>query len=125
MLFTLKLDSSCLLILSTGAFTYGGGINEKVLIQEYADGEEYAVDTVSMDGTTKAVALWKYHKIPINGAPFVYQCTELVPISGPVEEKIVQVSAEIEISFIHLFTKLLWTASFVPECLAMSYRPEL
>lgn len=24
------------------------------------------------------VALWKYRKFPANGAPFVYQCTELV-----------------------------------------------
>ena len=76
--------------LYAGANTYGGGVNENVLVQEYAEGEEYAVDTVSMDGVVKAVAVWKYHKKPMNGAPFVYQCTQLVPCDGPMQEEIVQ-----------------------------------
>ena len=46
-----------------GANTYGGGINEKVLIQEFADGTEYAMDTVSMDGQVKVLALWRYSKV--------------------------------------------------------------
>ena len=46
-----------------GANTYGGGINEKVLIQEFADGTEYAMDTVSMDGEVKVLALWRYTKV--------------------------------------------------------------
>ena len=45
------------------ANTYGGGTNEKVLIQEFADGIEYAMDTVSMDGEVKVLALWKYCKV--------------------------------------------------------------
>jgi biotin carboxylase len=28
----------------------------------------------------KVVALWKYHKLSINQAPFVYQCSELISI---------------------------------------------
>jgi biotin carboxylase len=56
---------------------FGGGINEAVLVQEYVSGQEYAVDTVAMDGDIKVVALWRYKKLPANGAPFVYQCTEL------------------------------------------------
>ena len=52
---------------------FGGGVNDQVLIQEYADGPEFAVDTVAQDGDIKIVALWKYHKLPANGAPFVYQ----------------------------------------------------
>jgi hypothetical protein len=39
---------------------YGGGLSEGVLVQEYADGTEYAVDTVSADGEIKVVALWRY-----------------------------------------------------------------
>jgi len=61
---------------------YGGGINECVLVQEFVDGEEYAVDTVAMDGNIKVVALWRYKKLPANGAPFVYQCTELIDTSS-------------------------------------------
>ena len=57
---------------------YGGGVNDEVLFQEYITGTEYAVDTVSCNGEIKVVAMWKYHKLPLNGGPFVYQCTELV-----------------------------------------------
>ncbi len=32
---------------------YGGGLNEAVLIQEYAEGQEYAVDTVVSSSTSK------------------------------------------------------------------------
>lgn len=63
-----------------GAPKYGavGERQEAVLVQEFAEGEEYAVDTVTCDGETKVVALWRYSKFPANGAPFVYQCSELV-----------------------------------------------
>ena len=57
---------------------YGGGLNEAVLIQECVKGTEYAVDTVTREGITKIVALWKYKKYACNDAPFVYQCSELV-----------------------------------------------
>lgn len=57
---------------------YEGGTNEAVVVQEFIDGQEYAVDTVSMNGQVKVVALWKYSKFAANGAPFVYQCTQLV-----------------------------------------------
>lgn len=35
-----------------------------VLVQEYAVGQEYAVDTVSKDGKLKIAAVWKYDKRP-------------------------------------------------------------
>ena len=64
---------------------FGGGLNERVLIQEYVTGTEYAVDTVARDGEIKVVALWRYRKLPFNGAPFVYQCSELVSADGEYE----------------------------------------
>lgn len=67
---------------------YGGGANEAVLIQEYAEGPEYAVDTVAMDGDIKVVALWRYHKLAINGAPFVYQCSELIAANDDETEAV-------------------------------------
>jgi biotin carboxylase len=67
---------------------YGGGANEAVLIQEFADGPEYAVDTVAMNGDIKIVALWKYHKLSKNGAPFVYQCSELIPVCSKEEHDV-------------------------------------
>lgn len=67
---------------------YGGGSNDAVLIQEFADGQEYAVDTVAMDGKIKVVALWKYHKLPMNGAPFVYQCSQLIACQSEEEHAV-------------------------------------
>jgi len=53
--------------------------HEQVLIQEFATGTEYAIDVVCRDGERKAAALWRYDKRAVNGAPFVYHATELVP----------------------------------------------
>ncbi len=52
--------------------TYGGGLNEAVLVQEYVRGQEWAVDTVSRDGEAKVLAVWRYDKRRANGAPCVY-----------------------------------------------------
>jgi hypothetical protein len=102
-----------------GKARYGGGRNSAVLVQEYAEGPEYAVDTVvssrvrlrkrsflqfcfesaqilfcfhcflqARDGEIKVVALWKYTKKEANGAPFVYQCTELVSAEGEDERAV-------------------------------------
>jgi len=48
--------------------------NMGVLVQEFLEGTEYVVDTVSRDGVSKCVGLWQYHKEAINGhtAPIVY-----------------------------------------------------
>ena len=55
-----------------------GEKNDKVLVQEFASGTEYAIDIVSKAGHHKVAALWRYDKRPANGAPFVYHATELV-----------------------------------------------
>ena len=49
-----------------------------VLVQEFVKGREFAIDTVSRDGEHKVVASWKYKKEALNGAPFVYFCSEAV-----------------------------------------------
>jgi len=46
--------------------------NQTVLVQEFLKGREYVVDSVSVEGEHKAVAIWEYDKRPCNGAPFVY-----------------------------------------------------
>jgi len=48
-----------------------GQINEGVLVQEYLEGIEYVIDTVSRDGVHKVVAMWEYDRRPRNGAGFV------------------------------------------------------
>lgn len=49
-----------------------GQINNAILIQEYLDGPEYVVDTMTRDGKHKVIAVWRYDKGPCNGAAFVY-----------------------------------------------------
>ena len=64
-----------------GSQVFGSARSEtydRVLVQEFAAGTEYAVDIVCRDGQRKAVALWRYDKRPANGAPFVYHATRLV-----------------------------------------------
>mmetsp|Transcript_2629 Transcript_2629/g.2785 ORF Transcript_2629/g.2785 Transcript_2629/m.2785 type:complete len:536 (+) Transcript_2629:26-1633(+) len=48
-----------------------GLVNKAVLVQEYLEGTEYVVDTVSRDGVHKVVALWEYDRRASNGAGFV------------------------------------------------------
>eukprot|EP00908_Phaeocystis_cordata_P022322 Transcript_4743.p1 GENE.Transcript_4743~~Transcript_4743.p1 ORF type:complete len:207 (-),score=102.38 Transcript_4743:961-1581(-) len=59
-----------------------GLTNYAVLLQEYLQGVEYVVDTVSRNGVHKCVAIWRYDKREFNGAPFVYFGMQLLPIDG-------------------------------------------
>jgi biotin carboxylase len=62
-----------------------GVVNAEVVVQEYLEGDEYVVDTVSMDGVHKCVAVWKYDKRAFNGAPFVYFGLELMGVENGCE----------------------------------------
>lgn len=65
-----------------------GLVNEAVLVQEFLEGTEYVVDTVSRDGEHKVVAVWQYDKRPVNNAAFVYFCVESIPVQGLIHELI-------------------------------------
>lgn len=73
-----------------GKAVYGtpSEIVKEALVQEFLEGTEYAIDFVSCQGKHKALAVWRYEKLPVNGAPFVYFKTELCPCVG-VEADIV------------------------------------
>ncbi|KAE8881417.1 hypothetical protein PF005_g11043 [Phytophthora fragariae] len=62
--------------------------NNAVLLQEYLEGDEYVVDTVSHDGEHKVTAVWKYDKRRVNDAAFVYFGLSLVPAEGIVNDMI-------------------------------------
>ena len=51
--------------------------HEVVLVQEFAEGKEFAIDVVSKDGEHKVAAIWEYDKRPANGASFVYFATKI------------------------------------------------
>ena len=55
-----------------GAMNGLGLMNEGVLVQEFLDGTEYVIDSVSRDGVHKVTAIWEYDKRSVNGANFVY-----------------------------------------------------
>lgn len=55
-----------------GAANLFGEENQTVLVQEFLKGTEYIVDSVSLEGSHKCVAVWEYDKRPCNGAQFVY-----------------------------------------------------
>lgn len=58
--------------------------NTATLVQEFLDGIEYVVDTVSRNGQHKVVAVWEYDKRVMNGAPFVYFGVLLRAAAGDV-----------------------------------------
>merc|ERR1719410_219315 len=60
--------------------------NEAVLVQEYLEGTEYIVDTVSCNGKHKVVAVWEYDKRPVNGGGFVYFGVHFRPVVGKIKE---------------------------------------
>ena len=63
----------------------GGG---QLVIQEYIQGEEWIVDTVSAAGKHKVLTLWRYDKGEENGVPFMYYCDELRPAEGERESQL-------------------------------------
>jgi biotin carboxylase len=76
------------IINSTNVF---GHLNTSVLVQEFLSGKEYVVDSVSVEGVHKTVAIWEYDKRPTNGAQFVYYGMRLYESSdGSREQKLVE-----------------------------------
>eukprot|EP00456_Euglypha_rotunda_P039680 TRINITY_DN3058_c0_g1_i10.p1 TRINITY_DN3058_c0_g1~~TRINITY_DN3058_c0_g1_i10.p1 ORF type:complete len:576 (-),score=63.92 TRINITY_DN3058_c0_g1_i10:11-1588(-) len=72
-----------------GATNVLGATNTECVIQEYLEGKEYVVDTVSRDGKHKVVAVWEYDKRPTNGAPFVYYCLRLQSATDPKVKELI------------------------------------
>mmetsp|Transcript_11395 Transcript_11395/g.35088 ORF Transcript_11395/g.35088 Transcript_11395/m.35088 type:complete len:516 (-) Transcript_11395:71-1618(-) len=64
-----------------------GEDNAAVLVQEFMRGTEYVVDSVSVEGVHKCVAIWRYDKRPCNGAGFVYFAMELFQSDGGDREE--------------------------------------
>ncbi|GMH71354.1 hypothetical protein TrRE_jg3914, partial [Triparma retinervis] len=62
-----------------GSTSFGNDeVIKDCLVQEFVEGLEVAVDTVTRNGETKIVAVWDYDKRQANGAPFVNFATRLV-----------------------------------------------
>jgi biotin carboxylase len=59
-----------------------GIVNEGALVQEFLDGPEYVIDSVSRDGVHKVTAVWLYDKRSTNDANFVYFGTYLCDVGA-------------------------------------------
>lgn len=66
-----------------GSFSQFGERNASVLLQQCAQGREFAVNTVSRQGRHVLTDLWEYHKIPTPGGAPLYDRTQLVRSLGP------------------------------------------
>lgn len=62
--------------------------NTAVLLQEYLQGVEFVIDTVSLDGQHKMAGCWNYMKGSVNGAAFVYFGMKLVDGANPVSQEV-------------------------------------
>lgn len=62
-----------------------GSTNDAIVVQEFLEGEEYVVDTISFEGQHQLVALWKYSKVAANGGKFVYDTMHLITDLGETE----------------------------------------
>ena len=69
-------------------------VNGAALVQEYLEGEEYVVDTVSYNGRHKAAAFWKYGKSRAN-ASFAGLDIELLSASGERQRQLFAYAAAI------------------------------
>ncbi|MCA9264663.1 MAG: ATP-grasp domain-containing protein [Planctomycetales bacterium] len=67
-----------------------GERNSSVLIQEYLDGTEYAVDVVSLSGQKVNTAIWQYHR-PTDTNDFTcYDAMSLLPYAGARQDALKQ-----------------------------------
>lgn len=55
-----------------------GEENIAILAEERLIGTEYGVNTISWDGKHRLAELWQYHKVKVEGAGNVYDCTRLL-----------------------------------------------
>ncbi len=55
-----------------------GEKHSMVIIQEYIEGEEYVVNTISRDGKHVISDIWKYNKIKTDDGTVLYDSTELI-----------------------------------------------
>ncbi|MFJ3231484.1 ATP-grasp domain-containing protein [Streptomyces sp. NPDC086787] len=67
-----------------------GQHNEAVLAQEYLVGNEYIVNTVSLDGRHRVTDIWKMHHISANGVRDLPAGAELLPRHGSEQDALVE-----------------------------------
>ena len=72
-----------------------GGTNDKLVVQEFLEGVEYAVDTASFDGTHSVASICRYNKI--DNGPFmaIYDTMEWMSPSIPEYQQLVDYAFDV------------------------------
>lgn len=65
-----------------------GEANTAVLAQEFLDGDEHFINTVSRDGRHHTVEIWRYYKIKLPGGNIMYDYDEPLSPDDPVAKKL-------------------------------------
>lgn len=73
-----------------GCINHLGCVNEGVLIQEYLQGTEFVIDTISKDGEHKVCAIWQYDKRSANDQFNVYFGMKPLAVTGDQERALVE-----------------------------------
>lgn len=76
----LKMRASSVL----GSTHHLGLQNEHILVQEFIEGREYIVNTVSCDGVHRVTGVWLYHKHQVPGVTAIYDWDQLVDPDDPI-----------------------------------------
>ncbi|MBO0882607.1 MAG: ATP-grasp domain-containing protein [Mycobacterium sp.] len=65
-----------------------GMTNTVVLAQEFLEGDEYFINTVSRDGKHHTVEIWRYYKIRLPGGNIIYDYDDPLSPDDPVAKKV-------------------------------------
>jgi biotin carboxylase len=72
-----------------------GIVNKSVLAQEYLNGQEYVVDTVSLDGHHKITAFWAYRKRRARRKFMGYDAMTLMPYDGELQKSLARYTVNV------------------------------
>ncbi len=102
-----------------------GHKNEALVVQEFLEGEEYFINSVSCQGKHHITDIWKHQKRSLNGCDFVYDCAELCSRQGEVEDKIsdylLKVLEALEVRFGPAHSEIMMTSTG-PKLIEMGAR---
>ncbi|MCA1455832.1 ATP-grasp domain-containing protein [Bradyrhizobium sp. BRP22] len=71
-----------------GKTNRAGALNRFALGQEKINGQQYTVNTISIDGETFVTEVWTYHTVPIQGAGSVCSLERLLDGTDPVVKEL-------------------------------------
>jgi biotin carboxylase len=90
-----------------------GDGNDAVVAQQFLDGPEYVVDTVSVDGRPKVTAYWEYSRVRHPDGRLGYDAMTLLPYEGPRQAALrayaLEVLEALDISFGPAHSELVWS----------------